>query len=476
MRVNLRDVVRWLFLPTMSSILVLASNNVMAAVTFIVYIWAMWGYLNRAKENAYMIIFMIAFFVFLLGQPFALEYLDITEGYGYGKRLTDDAENTMYISLSLSLLSLYIGYCYFSKIKIRKNSNRMKPPLSDNLRVYSVQRITRYSTIFLYIIVLIVNLEMAAYVAVVGYLASYVGRVSMLPSFFSTLADIAPVSLALYLATLPRKDDARPVLILYGISEGISLLTGRRYEAVAACLFLVLYCILRSRIDEKAWITKRHICLMVATVPFVMLLLISIESWRVGGGVSENWQELLGKFFTSIGGSSNLIGYVDMYSSQLKEREVFFSFGNIWRSLNGNAIAQFLFDTPVYTGHTVEAAMYGRSLGSALMYYINPTRFLSGGGLGSCFIAELYIDFSYLGVAIGSMVLGMFIAKLKDLHKESVLQNFVCVFAVVSLIRMPRDSFDYCLNQFIALKNVLFYCVVYLLSDVLMKKVEVTSR
>lgn len=419
--------------------------------------------LSNPVEHVYFLFFLISFFVFLLGRPFAVTFLNDTST-SFSDYLTIDARLQMNLVMIIGLLSVAFGYYLFGKYEYTFGKKQIVSGLMETIGVEEnvvIRETIKPFVIVLYIIDVITNIERIILVNSVGYLESYLTS-SSLPGFVLGLSSLASLSLAIYWATLPSKKETSKITLLFLIANILCLFTGRRYEAISSVMVVIMYYILRNT-DDDIWISRKTIITGIIITPAVMILLIAMEIWREGGTLQDTTIfELMGQFFSSIGGSSSVIGLEQMYHSELADRNLFFSFGNIWKSLNNNILGQFLFESNVYQSQTVEAALYGHSIGAYLMYKIAPARYLAGGGMGSCFLAELMCDFSYIGVALGSLIIGFFIRRIKDIS-SSFFNNFFLVFSSMFLFRMPRDSFDYFLNQFVSIRNIVFVVIIVLI-------------
>lgn len=441
-------------------LLVFFTTNMYIAALLCVFVFLFTWYTVEAQNNTYMVLFLIAFFSFLLGRPIMKELFHNNTAY-YSVEIPKDTDNYTYLVLTISLISIAIGYALAKGKRSEINIFQNTESVDANAGIRRVEIVTYYLVIFAAISAILINAESAIYVQVAGYLSSYLGYTSIFPDFLTQIADILPMVFAFYLATLPSKARMKIPMYLYLIAVGLNLFAGRRYEAVSAALLLVLYASYRNKTDEERWITGKHVITMVLLLPVVMSLLILMESWRAGGEGSDMGIKLIGDFLNSVGGSAQIISYEKMYHNELASRNVLFSFGNVWRSLNGNAFAQLLGVSSTYGAQTVENALYGHSLSSAIMYKINPTRMLAGGGIGSCYIAELMCDFSYTGVIIGNMIIGFFLRKLNKLRPNRLIGNFLTIFLATSLFRLPRDSFDYFFYQLIGIKSILVFALIY---------------
>lgn len=436
------------------------TTNIYAGLLLAVFTVIFIAYASQASKNIYFLLFMVAFFTFLLGHPVVKEILHDDRAY-YSVSISQDIDNYTYVVLLISILSVLAGYM-LAGIPLRGTVTGVEEKEKrKNDGVLKVERFTYYLSIASLLCLILENAETIVYVQTVGYLSSYLGYTSRLPGIIGQISAMVPVIFAMYLATLPEKRNSRLPIALYMIAMGMNLFAGKRFEAVASILLLVLYATYRNKTDEVKWIRRGHIAFLLILAPVAVGFLTLMTSWRAGSTGKDIGAGLLIDFMSGVGNSSQLISYEKMYHSELASRNVLFSFGNVWRSLNGNAFAQMLGVSTSYGSQTVENALYGHSLSSAIMYKINPSRMLAGGGLGSCYIAELMCDFSYFGVAIGNMIIGFLLKKLNTLRQNHLIANFVTIFMATSLFRLPRDSFDYFFYQMIGIKSLLFFALIY---------------
>ena len=91
--------------------------------------------------------------------------------------------------------------------------------------------------------------------------------------------------------------------------------------------------------------------------------------------------------------------------------------------------------------------------------------YLKGGGWGSCYIAELYADFGYIGVFLGNILYGVLInGVLKGISKKNSIWLTACGFLVIdSLFKAPRGTFDDFLRNFEYIYNLGIPIIVYII-------------
>ena len=151
-----------------------------------------------------------------------------------------------------------------------------------------------------------------------------------------------------------------------------------------------------------------------------------------------------------------------MYHDMLKtNRETFFSFGYIVNVLRSNIIAQFFGIKSLTFSDRTAQALQGYSFDRAISYYVYKKSYLNGYGAGSCYIAELMCDFSYLGVAIGNLFYGFILKKLSRLSSNKIFRNFILIFLATLLFRVCRDSFSYPIVEFVGLRNIMIFVFIW---------------
>lgn len=441
-------------------ILFLRLNNVAVALLFSAFCFILLDLFRHANKNKLMILYLCTLFVFLMGRILSVHVLGMEEK-AYVPLLTDEATKSMLGILLLSILSLYIGYIVgirkpwqlkFKFISITENEEYRN----------SLRRISKPLVIVLYAISIAENIVRIQFIRNVGYFESYLSRYYF-PSVLSMLADITPVVSAIYLATLPSKKDIAFPSFVFCVALCTNALGGFRYKLVSGLLLIIFYCLERSEIDQVRWIKKGTVVVLCLLVPVFIVVLQYMSNWRLGQTVYRPYFQQLAEFFYSVGGSGYLIGYSHMYRDYLTARNVWFSFGRVWKFFVGNPLAKAIFNPTIYLNQTVENALYGRSFGDAITYLTRRSSFLSGYGMGSCYIAELFLDFSYFGVFVGNLFIGSIIKKVGKLSKNTAA-NFLLIFFVMLIFRTPRDTFDYVLIEFLGIKNIVTVIALHLIA------------
>ncbi len=444
---------------SLSLIIICSIDSLAFAWLLIIYICVFALLACDYKKNIVMLTFLVCFFIFLIGRPFVYEII----GYsGFSAiSLNKDARTCVYVCLTISLVSIVVGYSLGKRISISRNEKKVRK-MKDERFTPAVKKVSMYTTILLYSLVIIENILGCVYISNVGYTASFAMEHDyQLPFGLHALVMMAPVAFALFLATLPTKRESLLPILLFVISNIVLVVSGHRFGIISCLLVLIVYFVWRSNTDGVSWITGKKILCIIAVAPLIVVLMQYITYWRDGNDINTKVDPVVA-FMSGVGGSSDLIGAVEQYGDRALNENTLYSFGSVWRGLNGNIIAELLgVDAPYGRTQTVDYAKNAHSLSSALTYYFYSDRYLAGYGLGGCYIAELYYDFSIPGVIIGNVLIGIVIGLIRRLEKNRVIYNFICFFLILLLFRIPRDSFDYPIARLLNLKNILIFSFMY---------------
>ena len=439
------------------ALMLLVGQNIYLTILLGVYIFALFSLLLNAEGNYFMIFYLCAFFIFLIGRIVATTIFHMPEK-AYAPAITEEAKNITCLALTISIVSLMAGY----RVKTHTFSTRIKGLPYDVSDEYmtGLRIITKYLFCLVEFVVILESLERAIYSQAFGYFESYISYNSRIPYVIRMLADIEPVILASFLATMPTKKEMRLPFIVFIIGLIANAIGGKRYPLVSGVLLILLYCLYRNQTDNEQWIKRRTLLFGFLSFPAIIILLQFMSSWRLGNTASYN--NPIAEFMYSIGGSGYLIGYSDMYHEELASHGVIYSFGRLWKLVFANPITKDLFSTAVYSNQTAENAMYGHSFADTITYLLRRNAFLSGYGMGSSYIAELFTDFSYPGVILGNIFIGTVIKQTKKMERNHLVKNFLCIFIALLMLRIPRDSFDYFLVEFVGVKNIITMIVLNL--------------
>lgn len=450
-------------------ILLVFVDNIAFAILLSIYFDIMLSLLVNYKKNILLICYLLCFFIFLIGRPIAKEFF----GYSMTTKISlgDNTYIFVYWALVISIISIIIGYIVSDKFICKREIDQSILKDNNNRINLSIKKVSGYLTLITYSFVILENFFKMLIMKDVGYTASYSLESSYkLPYGLHFFVEVAPIALCMFLATIPSKKEAKFPLLMFFLSNLISAVGGSRFGIVSCILFILVYFIFRNYLrPEEKWLRKKSILYIIILAPALILLLQQMIYWRDNKTYKQEANPFI-TFMYGVGGSSDLIGITKEYGDTVLEPDTLYSFGNIWRNMNGNIIARLLNKDVSYSSQTIDKALNGHSLSSTLTYKFYPKQYLAGYGLGGCYVAELYHDFSYAGIIIGNIIIGFLIGFFKKIEDNKPIKNFIGLFLIILLFRIPRDSFDYFIIEFFGIKNIIFFLLIMLCSKLLNRK------
>lgn len=469
-----------LFIKT-NQILLIAINLILIACTvfrpeifFLVATICVWIDLlaycfSNISKRVFLFVFLIAFFVFLLGR----EILDVFNLHTVISRFSTEINIHAERLLLISLLCIIIGYCASGHIKFA--SSRDRNVEYDTPMILSIRKVSSILFFFSFLFSIIQLLSIGRYILSHGYLSTYISFTSSLPYFFTKIADMTPVSFWLFLSTFPTKKEVDRHAVFFVIYLAMTLLTGRRFAFVAGLLVLFTYYSLRDNIKNEGtkWIKRSTIIICILAVPIGAVALYYFSRMRFGNVIEgTSLGDAFTDFFYSQGVSINVIKYAKMYDINPEKN---YMFSSTLTFLQKNIIARFL-GVHSYSGNTVENATNGHSLAHAMSYLLYGDRYLNGRGIGSCYIAEAFHDFGYFGVVIVNLIYGVILNKFFDFRRKGVFTGTISLILLNSLLYAPRGSTDGFVADIVDFTSWGTIITVYILSYLISKRVSRTTE
>lgn len=408
-------------------------------MTCILVLWIdiMYYTLSDLKNRSAFFAFTVSFFTFLIGRE-SMEVFGIHE---IQYEFTDSLNALAHRIVLIGLISLIAGYWIGCHVRIgRKRTDRI---INAESREYiTIRNLSKKIYYITFIALLMQVLDVVGYVFRYGYMAFYTGYITSLPYVVIKIGDMSIIAFWVFLATLPKKEEARVPILMYAVYLLITLLTGKRYECVAGFLILFVYLLFRNSTDGgKKWIKQQHIALVIVLVPVATTALYAIRDIRVGGAVTaDTFKSGMTEFFYTQGVSINVIKRMEKYLSLLPEGKLY-SFGATLDFLQNNIISRII-GVQSYTGNTVDHAMQGNQLQHALSYVAMGSYYLQGHGLGSCYLAETYHDFSYFGVIICNIIYGFIFRRWMHFEGKGIWELTIMLIALKAFLLSPRGNAD----------------------------------
>lgn len=407
------------------------------------------------NTNIFFFCFLCSFFVFLVSGDLA----DALFGKKYWLQFSEAANYHAHFCILLSLVFLLIGYFITKKPYALENINCTSLSEANEYKVIGIREISKYAYYVSYIFLLTDTLYKVYYVLINGYVSYYVGYASIL-GVFSQIGDLCPIALCSFLATFPSKDECKWPFRWFFVYAICGFLVGQRGALVYNLIFIVGYMFYRNKHDSNAeiWIKKRWIISFCIAIPFVIVFFQIYGYIREGIAFEfESFMDTFVDFFVSIGASSKVIKAGFDYRSYLSDFK-FYSLGDTLNYFKYSRLFHWFGTIPA--AHTAEYALQGHSYGDMISYLYMKSQYLAGHGAGSSFIACLFTDFGYLGVAIGSFLYGVLFKKISALNSNKWLSTTLKLYALLFLFKSPRGSYDCFVG---AIVNVTFIITIVLI-------------
>lgn len=404
--------------------------SIIFVVAFLIWLNMMFYSYKRIEYRSVLFAFGVAFFVFLLGREFLEQYRLYEVEYVF----TEDVNKHLNITLVLSLIGVWVAFHYYSKKKrVSTIINR------DDIRVIRFRKWSKLIFLCVYPFSLIYSLAIAYFVAKIGYASAYTDLPAVLADsvIFSLLNKIdvmLPVAFCCYIATMPRKNSFKSILLLYVLYLLLSLFGGQRGPFVLGILLVFIFIVYMQGIfPSENWFKRKNLKLALIFLPVLASAGSFYNAYRFGELKKDySITEGFTNFFYEQGVTSYIIKRAYMHEDKIPSDIYTLQF------IHTGVLARVL-GIPVYNGNTVDHATKGGSFAHALGYVVLGNSYLLGRGTGSAYIAELYYDFGYAGVLIGSMIYGFMFSLIY--RAKSLFQRATIFIVLTQLLWACRSSY-----------------------------------
>ena len=244
------------------------------------------------------------------------------------------------------------------------------------------------------------------------------------------------------------------------------MFAGSRGVLIYNIMFLLGYIFYRNYRDhdKEVWIAKKSIVALCLSVPFLFVFLFLYGYVRLGENVTYNsFGDTLVSFFINIGSSSTVIKYGYEYQDSIEGLR-WFSLGDTLNYFKYGKLFNLFDSGNIPSTHSAEFALQGHSFDSFISYQFMRIQYLNGEGSGSSFIATLFADFGYVGVAIGSMIYGIIFKRISFLNNNQWLSTAIKLYIYLFMIKSPRGSYDSFLGAIVNMKFILILLFIYLIA------------
>ena len=419
--------------------------------------------LKSIKKRIPFLFFNISFFTFLIGK----NLLEMFCGKKWYTSFPQNIQMNTLCLLYVSLFSILIGNVICEATSKEKNYginiNQLNPQKNKSIRF-----IINKLYIFVMFFAFIVALEKAIFVQNNTYIDLYTTYTGNLPSIFYKIASINSFIFCMYLATFPPKKNTYKIILSYLIYLCITLLIGARGAFVTGLFVIIIYLFIRQTHEpNNIWISKKMKFISIILAFFLVVFLGWYNTYRNGINSDLNVMELFLQFFDDQGGSVNLISYAEMYENKLPETNTNYTFSAFINLYKYGTIGKII-NTKSYVdiNNKMNMALYGNNLGATLSYIVLQNQYLKGHGIGTQYIAELYVDFGYIGVILYNIFIGYILTKIVYFNYNNVYKFGLLLYALFGIMFIPRNfATTWIVSTFFSVLNWLIIIFIYIVSN-----------
>ena len=415
---------------------------------------------HAQKEKIIFLVFNLTFFFFLSGRTLIELMFPEIEARAFRPLFDLETQRLTDVLVFTSILTIRVAF----SLAFRPTAYIARKHVPNAY----LRALRRWSTNCIWVLIpfnVIVIAERISFVAGYGYEASYVTFTSTLPLIFIRIASLYEPLLFLYLATFPARRSTNLHLLVYVAISSASLGYGQRNGFVLGILFAIIYLALRDILtpSPRPWLPRENQLLVafmaVVLVPFLAMFTYIRSQTELD---LTSFGELVALFFVSQGSAVFNLSYAIDVQDAFPPGKLY-SAGPVIAFLQDNIISQTLFGTTIYTKASPELALNSHNFSFALAYLVNPYYYENGGGFGSNFIAELWVDFGITGVISGSVVYGILMARFVPWLLQ--MTPFFSAFAfagAMQVVYAPRAEFLGFLSPAMSMMTIAVYLVIHM--------------
>lgn len=394
------------------------------------------------RSRLVLLLFSLIVFVFLSCQPLIDCFIGTHWWEKYGR------EDTLFAlrSTALSLLMIYLGAMLYALTR-RKTGGLTRLAAADGSgRSVFDKPALQMAALCLYAVsmgcFLYGEVDKLLFMRGRSYPEYYLSYDAAYPFWIRTAGYCMPYALCAFLATLPKKKAAFPALALYLLSAVPVLTFGQRNPIVLNALFIFLYYCIRDYLgDKKRWLGRWEVGAIIVLIPLAFVGLSAVNYLR-GGSASDDKVvvNLIVDLFHKQGVSFRTLCAGHAALPNLPGAKRNFTFGPFIDQVLYSRIGLLLFGTdPLPIGNSVELAARSHRLADPLAFVAHPD-YLKGNGLGSSYLLELFADYGYIGIAIYSLLLGVFLLWCMDAMKKGWFVKTLTLVCFTDLFYIPRAA------------------------------------
>lgn len=415
--------------------------------------------LYNYKKYLILIFFLISFFTFGMGQYF---FDNVTNDILYYKNYQEIYVIKTILIQFLSLLSLYCGYEAISHFNLKRKAISLCDCKNKVMNLF--KKIIVFFLVLTFISSILVNIEKMIFVLNNDYRSLYTDAFhSIFPTAISKLASYYLIFFLFYLSLENSKRNICISLTLFMLNNIINLLSGSRFLFVYG-IILILFYLLISCFNNNVGLSKKikkisiYVCLL-----FIPLLLVFLNMYN--GIRNDNFSKTVNpifeieSFFVSQGRSANLITYAQIYENELKSGHANFVFGNYYDTLVEKS--NKIFNTSTNTNKPENN--FGTVISKKVL---GEESVKKGNGLGTNYLAELYISYGFVGIILFNILFGMLLGYFYLNNNNGFIYKFYCLSFMSPVMHILRGSSFEAISiffSFTVFSILLLYALLYII-------------
>lgn len=407
--------------------------------------------LDNVPENIVFILFNLMLLFFISGKVI----IDGTFNNSF-EGFSNEVKYSALTCIYISHISIYSGFYVFKKI----NSKVHKFNYENYTYVFKI-------LFFIFIVSSIslfcLNFEKILFVNENGYLDLYTKFNSNLPKILMSISGFFYISFFSLINFPMRIKTKITISFVFLLNSFVMLFTGQRSHFGINLLILFVIFTIQYRKEFKNYLTKKNIVIIISLATLVLILFQAVSVVRNNEDITFNNINPL-KLIYNQGSSSNVIAYTILCEDQLDNE--LYSLATVKETIENNRIIKNIFHTKSYQGNTYEIVKEKSYLSYDLSYLILGQDYFNGQGLGTSYIAEIYKDFSYIGL----FIFGILIAFMCLVYNRFLCHNFFTICILLNSLRyflfLPRwDSLYFAVVSFQSMSFIVILALVYFSDD-----------
>lgn len=443
------------------------SPGVLIWYTFFSFLWYIFLGFLRIEERVLLFFFSISLFFFTF-QSFLVSWID------YGQLPITYVGKTE--TMSLIIINIAINIFGFSYMLFSQVFQMRTPLLEVDSKKLRNLEILALITIVLLLIEIFERSSAFLFVLRNGYIAYYKYFVSPVPKLVSRISEHYRWLVFFTLLTLDRNNRLLKVIMsLFIILIVASFLVGRRGALFLGIMVLITYGFDKSKSSPE--LRKKFkstiiifIVLSIVFIPFLFYFLQLYDQLRMDWSKLPDFTLDFYKVFENVKkfmfdqGLSGLviINFAVQNAEALRKEYNSFLLAPFRNYLYESVFAKALGYQFTLTPFSREEAFTSGYLSHLFAYMNVKNHYLSGGGTGSSYLAEAYIDLGIPGVILTTIIYSLTL--VLSLHLRNPFIKALLYSAVPEILFAPRSLGFYWAVWYIYPSTLLLLSGIYLLT------------